>query len=111
MRLTSLQALGLAWLLDKEGIDVLLEQRGDSPWLFADFMTSNRRYVIWNTTGSVYKCEGPMDEVPDDPIYTPQSFTRHIANDRLLHMMEKVTDERDSLRQQLAHLKERAGVQ
>jgi hypothetical protein len=97
MHITAEQALGLAWVLNTVGQDVLISG-GDrtafnrSNWLCVDYPNLNRYFAIWDTTGAVYECVGELREVPEDPIYVPGSFSKHQANDRLLHMMEKRDD-------------------
>lgn len=92
------QALGLAWLLNEHGEDVMLQQQGH--WLTVDFFTREIVYCIWDTTGAVHATEslggGVNNAVADDPVYTPGDFVNtHMPTQRLLQLLHKTADERD----------------
>lgn len=98
MRMTAQQGLGLVWLLEQErGRDFFLATPNDSPWLHVDFPTGPDKYAIWNSTGSVYKCEGMYDEVPDDPVYTPPEYTKLEQSLRALEEANRQSDAVDAL--------------
>lgn len=98
MNMTAQQGLGLVWLLEQErGRDFFLATPNDSPWLHVDFPTGPDKYAIWNSTGSVYKCEGPYDEVPDDPIYTPPKWDALEKWPRAMEELNKQSDAIDAL--------------
>lgn len=107
MHLTAEAALGLAWLLDAEGNDVLLSGGTTmTPWLHADFPTVGRQFAIWMVTGAVHIVQSD-GAVEDDPRFVPPSYTKQKGTDRLMHLLETVTDERDQARRQLADARER----
>jgi len=97
VHLTAEQGLGLAWILHTVGQDCLLSgaQRDSfnrSPWLHVDYPTLGRFFCILDATGAVYETVGEMREIPDDPVYMPLSYSKHVRIDRLLHMLEKRDD-------------------
>lgn len=98
MRFLSQQGLGLAWLLEQNpGLDFFLMAPNDSPWLSVDFPTGSKKYAIWNSTGSVYECEGPYDAVAEDPIYTPPEFSRLEKSMRAMEEADRQSDAVDAL--------------
>lgn len=100
MKISAEAALGLAWVLNERGSDVFLQAQPGSPWLAVDFPTRPDQYAIWQTTGAVYKV-GSDGAVEEDPVYVPADFSAHLKRDRLMRMLERVTEERDELRRQL----------
>lgn len=104
MKLSSQQAMGLAWCISQYGEDVMIQQQGH--WLTIDFFTREIVMVVWDVTGAVHETinsgGGVNNEVADDPIFVPGDFTKvTMPNQRLLQLMHSVADERDEYKRRL----------